>query len=130
MGGMIKAIEQGFPQKEIAEASYLYQKQLDAGEKTVVGVNRYTEGDDHQVQLLRIGPEVERAQLDRLRRTRAERDAARFDAALRSLEDAARADENLMPHILEAVRAYASVQEICDTLKKVFGIYRESQVQL
>jgi methylmalonyl-CoA mutase N-terminal domain/subunit len=130
MGGMIEAIEQGFPQKEIAEASYLYQKQLDEGEKTVVGVNRYIEGDDHQVQLLRIGPEVERAQLERLRRTRAQRDAARFDAALRRLEDAARTDDNLMPHIFEAVRAYASVQEICDTLKKVFGIYRESQVQL
>ena len=119
MGGMIKAIEQGFPQKEIAEAAYHYQKQVDDGEKTVVGVNRYTEGDDHAVNLLRIGPEVERAQLDRLRRTRAERDAARFDKSLRDLEAAARNDENLMPHILEAVRAYGSVQEICDTLKNV-----------
>jgi len=130
MGGMIKAIEQGFPQKEIADAAYHYQRQVDDGEKTVVGVNRYTEGDDHAVNLLRIGPEVERAQLERLRRTRAERDAARFEKSLRDLEAAARNDDNLMPHILEAVRAYASVQEICDTLKNVFGIYRESQVQL
>ncbi len=130
MGGMIKAIELGFPQKEIAEAAYLYQRQIDDREKTVVGVNRYTEGDDHQVNLLRIGPEVERSQRERLRRTRAERDAARHEGALQKLEAASRIEENLMPHIIEAVRAYASVQEICDTLKKVFGVYRESQVQL
>jgi methylmalonyl-CoA mutase N-terminal domain/subunit len=130
MGGMIKAIEQGFPQKEIAEAAYHYQLQIDDGDKTVVGVNRYTEGDDHAVDLLRIGPEVERSQLERLRRTRAERDPARFEGALCDLEAAARSNENLMPHILDAVRAYGSVQEICDTLKKVFGVYRESQVQL
>jgi methylmalonyl-CoA mutase N-terminal domain/subunit len=130
MGGMIKAIELGFPQKEIAEAAYLYQRQIDDQEKIVVGVNRYTEGDDHKVNLLRIGPEVERSQRERLRRTRADRDTARHEVALQKLEAASRSEENLMPHILEAVHAYASVQEICDTLKKAFGVYRESQVQL
>jgi methylmalonyl-CoA mutase N-terminal domain/subunit len=130
MGGMVRAIERGFPQKEIAEAAYRYQQQIDDGTKSVVGVNRHAEGDDHEVSLLRIGPDVERAQLDRLRRTRAGRDAARHVAALGALEAAARTEENLMPHILEAVRAYASVQEICDALKRVFGVYRETQVQL
>ncbi len=130
MGGMIAAIEQGFPQREIAEASYRYQQQIDSGEKTVVGVNRYTEGGRMEVPLLRIGPEVEINQLDRLRSVRASRDAARNARALAALEAAARSDDNLMPPILEAVKSYASVQEICDTLKPVFGVYREGQVHL
>jgi methylmalonyl-CoA mutase N-terminal domain/subunit len=132
MGGMVKAIEEGFPQREIADASYRYQSQIDQREKTVVGVNRYTEqsAGGPTMPLLRIGPEVESAQLERLKTTRAGRDADRFATALDRLEDAARSGDNLMPHILEAVRAYASVQEISDRLKPVFGEYRESQVQL
>ncbi|MFQ5876105.1 MAG: methylmalonyl-CoA mutase [Acidobacteriota bacterium] len=130
MGGMIAAIEDGFPQREIADAAFRYQAQVDSGRRTVVGVNRYVEGDDRQVPLLRIGPEVERVQVDRLRRTRAERDAARHARALGALEADARGEENLMPAILEAVRSYASVGEICNTLKKVFGGYRERTVAL
>jgi methylmalonyl-CoA mutase N-terminal domain/subunit len=130
MGGMIAAIEQGFPQREIAEASYRYQQQIDRGEKTVVGVNRYTEGGRMEVPLLRIGPEIERDQLERLRRVRASRDANRHARALGALEATARSNENLMPPILEAVKSYASVQEICDRLKPVFGVYREGQVHL
>ena len=130
MGGMIAAIEQGFPQREIAEASYHYQSQIDSHEKTVVGVNQYTEGTPPPMPLLRIGPEVEEDQLRRLRRTRETRDTDRMVRALRDLETAARGPENVMPHILGAVRAYASVQEICETLKKVFGMYREGQVHL
>ncbi len=132
MGGMVKAIEEGFPQREIADASYRYQSQIDQREKTVVGVNRYTEesAGGPTMPLLRIGPEVETAQLKRLKTTRAGRDAKRYATALGRLEDAARSGDNLMPPILEAVRAYASVQEISDRLKPVFGEYRESQVQL
>jgi methylmalonyl-CoA mutase, N-terminal domain len=130
MGGMVAAIEQGFPQREIAEAAYRYQRQLDTGEKTLVGVNRYTEGSGPPPELLRIGAEVETAQLQRLRRVRAERDGARHARALAALGAAAGSSENLMPHVLEAVRAYASVQEICDTLKRVFGVYREGAVHL
>ena len=107
MGGMINAIEEGFPQREIAEASYHYQQQIDSGDKTVVGVNRYSEGDDHPVPLLRIGPEVERSQLDRLRSTREKREDTRHAKALRELVEAARSNASIMPHILEAVRAYA-----------------------
>jgi methylmalonyl-CoA mutase N-terminal domain/subunit len=130
MGGIVPAIEEGFPQREIAEASYRYQRQVDGGEKTVVGVNRYPEGDDGRPSLLRIGPEVEAGQVERLRRTRAERDGARHARALAALVAAARSNANLMPAILEAVLAYASVGEICDALKTVFGSYREGRVQL
>ncbi|MEK7799417.1 MAG: methylmalonyl-CoA mutase family protein [Acidobacteriota bacterium] len=130
MGGIVPAIEQGFPQREIAEASYLYQRQVDHAEKIVVGVNRYVEGDTMKAPLLKIGPEVERAQVDRLLSVRAGRDGQRHARALRRLEEAARAKTNLMEAILEAVRAYASVGEICDVLKKVFSTYQEGRVHL
>jgi methylmalonyl-CoA mutase N-terminal domain/subunit len=130
MGGMVAAIERGYPQREIAEAAYRYQRQLDTGEKTLVGVNKYTEGNGPPPSLLRIDPGVEPAQLERLRRVRRERDQGRHARALQALEAAARSDDNVVPHVLEAVRAYASVQEIADTLKKVFGAYREGAVSL
>jgi methylmalonyl-CoA mutase, N-terminal domain len=130
MGGMVAAIERGYPQREIADAAYRYQRQLDTGEKTLVGVNKYTEGNGPPPALLRIDPGVERAQLERLGRVRRERDQGRHARALQALEAAARSDDNVVPHVLEAVRAYASVQEIADTLKKVFGAYREGAVSL
>jgi len=130
MGGMVSAIERGFPQREIAEAAYRYQRQLDSGEKTLVGVNKHTEGSGPPPPLLRIDHEVERAQLDRLRRVRRERDQGRHARSLAALETAARSDENVVPHVFEAVRAYASVQEISDALKNVFGTYREGAVTL
>jgi methylmalonyl-CoA mutase N-terminal domain/subunit len=126
----VAAIERGYPQREIAEAAYRYQRQLDTGEKTLVGVNKYTEGNGPPPSLLRIDPGVEPAQLERLRRVRRERDQGRHARALQALEAAARSDDNVVPHVLEAVRAYASVQEIADTLKKVFGAYREGAVSL
>jgi methylmalonyl-CoA mutase N-terminal domain/subunit len=130
MGGMIPAIEQGFPQREIAEASYRYQSQIDSGEKTVVGVNRYTEGTGPPPELLHIGLEVETGQRTRLAAVRRRRDAAACSGALERLAQAARGETNLMPRVLDAVRAYASVQEICDTLKPAFGLYREGKVAL
>ncbi len=130
MGGIVPAIEQGFPQREIAEASYLYQKQVDSGEKVVVGVNRFTEGDTMKAPLLKIGAEVESGQVERLRAVRASRDRPRHARALEALEGAARTGANLMPGILDAVRAYASVGEICGTLQKVFGTYSEGRVPL
>jgi methylmalonyl-CoA mutase N-terminal domain/subunit len=130
LGGMVAAIEQGFPQREIADASYRYQRQLDSGEKTLVGVNKYTEGNGPPPALLRIGADVEAAQKTRLARRRAGRDAGRLRRALGDLERAAREDTNLMAPVLEAVRAYASVQEICETLRPVFGTYTEGTVPL
>ena len=130
MGGMVSAIEAGFPQKEIADASFTYQRHVDSGERTVVGVNRYHEGEDPGLPLLRIGSEVETEQVERLRRTRDERSPDRHARSLRDLETAARGTANLIPAMLSAVRAYASVGEICGTLKKVFGEYRERTVAL
>jgi methylmalonyl-CoA mutase N-terminal domain/subunit len=130
LGGMIPAIEQGFPQREIAEASYRYQSQVDSGEKTLVGVNRYTEGNGPPPELLQIDQEVERAQRARLAAVKTRRDARTCAAALERLPQAAAGSANLMPHVLDAVRAYASVQEICDALKPVFGLYREGKVAL
>jgi methylmalonyl-CoA mutase N-terminal domain/subunit len=127
MGGIVKAIEAAYPQREIAEAAYIYQRQVDRKEKIVVGVNRYTEGDTQRIPLLKIGPEVEREQGGRLTRTREGRDRARWSRALAALEETAGSRDNLMPAILEAVRAYATVGEICETMRKVFGTYRESR---
>ena len=130
LGGMIAAIQEGFPQREIADASFRYQRQLDTGEKTLVGVNRYTEGNGPPPQLLRIDPTVEPTQRAGLAAVRARRDGSRHRRALEALEAAARTTENVVPHVLEAVRAYATVQEICETLRRVFGSYREGTVPL
>jgi methylmalonyl-CoA mutase N-terminal domain/subunit len=131
MGGIVNAIEAGFPQREIAEASYHYQMQVDSVEKTIVGVNKYAAPagqDDHQIPILRIAMSVEHDQVESLLRLRRERDNARVERALSALERAAAGTDNLMPHILEAVRGYATVGEICARMKRVFGEYREQPV--
>jgi methylmalonyl-CoA mutase N-terminal domain/subunit len=128
LGGMIAAIEAGFPQREIAEASYRYQREVDRGIKTIVGVNRYRLTDEPRPEILRIDSEIEREQVERLRATRAARDGARHACALAALADAARGTDNLMPFVLEAVRARASVGEISACLVPVFGSYREASV--
>ena len=127
MGGIVAAIEQGFPQREIAEASFRYQQQLERGEKVMVGVNRFQEGANEPVEILKISPGVERAQIRQLRSVRRRRDAAAHREALEALRAAARSGANLMPPILDAVVAYASVGEICGTMKTVFGEYREEK---
>jgi methylmalonyl-CoA mutase N-terminal domain/subunit len=124
MGGIIPAIEAGYPQREIADAAYRYQIQVEQGEKTIVGVNRYRVPEDSRIELLRIEERVEREQIENLRRVRKERDNAQVRQCLDRLEKAAQGQENLMPFILEAVRAYASLGEICDTFREVFGEYK------
>jgi methylmalonyl-CoA mutase N-terminal domain/subunit len=128
MGGMIAAIERGFPQKEIADASYHYQRQVDTGEKTIVGVNKHTIADERRTEILKIGEEVERAQLARLARVRAERDETRLKNALDALARAAVSGENLIPFMLECVRDYGTVQELSQALVPAFGTYREVSV--
>ncbi len=128
MGGMLRAIESGFVQREIQQAAYEYQQGIERGERVVVGVNRYTEDAGSPVQVLRIDPEIERAQVARLRQLRARRDAERVAGTLRQVEETARSDRNLLPAILEAVKAYATVGEISDALRRVFGEYQESVV--
>jgi methylmalonyl-CoA mutase N-terminal domain/subunit len=128
MGGIVAAIERAFPQKEIADAAYRYQIQVDSSEKTIVGVNKHVMEEERRPEILKIDPAVERDQIARLEKVRAGRDAARHARAIEALTDAARGSANLMPCILEAVRAYASVGEICTALKSVFGEYREQSV--
>jgi len=128
LGGIVRAIETGFPQKEIADASYRYQRQVDSGVKTVVGVNRYVQKDEQRPELLRIGDEVERGQLDRLSRVKRERDNESVKHCLDQVVHAAENNENLLPPMLDAVRAYASVGEVCSALIPVFGTYRETSV--
>jgi methylmalonyl-CoA mutase N-terminal domain/subunit len=127
MGGMLRAVEEGFPQAEIADAAYVQSRALEDGEHQIVGVTRYVDRDEElSVPLLEITPDMERRHLDRLARVRAERDAdAHARAVTRLQEEAARPAVNLMPAIVEAVEAYATVGEMCGVLRGVFGEYRE-----
>ena len=125
MGGILKAIDVGFPQKEIADAAYNYQRQVDEGEKTIVGVNKYQMDETLKVDLLTIDPVVERRQVERLTKIKESRDAAKVEACLKAIEAASRGTDNLMPHLIEAVKAHVSVQEICDCWRKVYGRYTD-----
>ncbi len=127
LGGMVEAIKTGFPQREIADAAFRYQQEVESGERKVVGVNAYTEGDDNATPILRIDPKSEREQVSRVQAMRERRDAARASDALERLERAAREpDENLMPYLLEAARAQATEGEMVEALQCVFGTYTES----
>ncbi len=125
MGGTLAAIERGFQQREIQEAAYRVQRAIDTGDQVVVGVNRFTDDEPATPPTHRIDPEGERRQIDRVRTVRAERSAERWAAAMDELERVAVADGNLMPPILEAVRAYATVGEISDRLRVAWGEHRE-----
>ncbi len=125
-GGVLACIEQGFFQREIADAAFRYQQQLDSGDRLVVGVNAFTSTEEDDPELLRIGPEVEEEQLGTLRRLREGRDSTSVSLALERLQEAARGSENLMPRILDSCRALATEGEIIAALQEVFGTYRES----
>ncbi|MGC8764082.1 MAG: acyl-CoA mutase large subunit family protein [Acidobacteriota bacterium] len=128
MGGIVRAIEQGYPQREIADAAYHYQKQVESGQKTIVGVNKYVMEEETPIPLLRIPPEVEERQKARLREVKRTRDEKAVLSALRTLTAKARTSENLMPAILDCVRAYCTLEETCNAMKEVFGEYRETSV--
>jgi methylmalonyl-CoA mutase N-terminal domain/subunit len=126
MGGMLRAIETGYVQREIQESAYRYQKAVETQEQVVVGVNRFQIEEEEQVSVLRIDPALEQAQVERVRALRARRDAQLTTEALNRLEQAAKTDENLLPRILACVEAYATVGEISNTLRSVWGEYRET----
>ena len=128
MGGMIRAIEQGFPMREISDASARYQRELEENKRYMVNVNVYEPQDEQDVELHRVDPEVSQGQIDRLKALKERRDNDEVGRCLEKLKRAARDDENTMYPILDAVRAYATVQEISDALKEVFGDYRETPV--
>jgi methylmalonyl-CoA mutase N-terminal domain/subunit len=129
LGGVIPAIEQNFQQREIAEASFTYQSEVERGERVVVGVNRYELEEEQPIELLRIDPALEQKQIERVQAVRASRDSAAAEAALAQLkEDAARDDRNLMEPIMAASRAYVTMGEMCDALREVWGTWRETPV--
>ncbi len=125
LGGVLPAIEQGFIQQEIADAAYEYQKAVDKGDRIVVGVNRYNTGEPMEIELLKIDPEVEKKQLERLQKLKERRDGVKVAGSLESLKKSAASSDNLIPLILEAVRCYATEGEIVSALKDVFGEYKE-----
>ena len=126
MGGMLRAIETGYVQREIQESAYRYQRAIESQEEVVVGVNRFQLEDEPQVPLLRIDPALEQAQVARVRALRERRDAQAVTATLAALEQAASTTENLLPKILTCVESYATIGEISNTLRRVWGEYRET----
>jgi methylmalonyl-CoA mutase, N-terminal domain len=128
LGGMLKAIERGYVQQEIQNAAYEFQQAVDREGSIVVGVNRFTIEEEREVPIQRIDPSLEPRQVERVRALRSRRDKRSWESALTGIEDAARSGENLMPRIITAVDAYATVGEISDTMRKVFGEYKETVV--
>ncbi len=129
LGGMVEAVKRGFPQREIADAAFRYQQEVEAGVRKLVGINAYTEGDDLDTDILRIDPAFETEQVDRLRGVREQRDADAVARTLGSLTEAAAVpDHNLMPLLIEAARAHVTEGEIVTALQTVFGSYREAPV--
>jgi len=128
LGGMVEAVKRGFPQREIADAAYELQTEIDSGRRIVVGVNRYTEGGDGTTELLRIDPSLERQQIDRVQAIRADRDTQTVERVLGEIKQAGAGERNLMPLLLEAARAHITEGEIVQALQEVWGDYREQPV--
>ncbi len=128
MGGIIHAVERGYPQKEIADSAYRFQMQVEEGRRVIVGVNRFGGEEEISIPVLKIDPEIERRQIERVRAVRQRRDAARWEQAMKALRDGCRRDKNLVPYVLDAVRAYATLGEISDVFREAFGVYREPAV--
>jgi len=129
LGGMVQAIKENFPQREIAEASYRYQSEVEAKQRIVVGVNRYVQEDEQQIAILKIDPALEDEQVARVQALKAKRDSAKVEQRLAELKSAA-ADEskNLMPVIVDAARDYVTMGEMCDAWREVWGVWRETPV--
>jgi methylmalonyl-CoA mutase N-terminal domain/subunit len=128
LGGMVEAVKRGFPQREIADAAYELQREIDRGDRVVVGVNDYREGDEQPLEILRIDPALERKQIDRVQAVRARRSSEPVEQALTELKAAAAGDGNLMPNLLTCARVHASEGEIVEALQEVFGTYTETPV--
>ena len=128
MGGMVEAIERGYPQKEIAESAYRFQQAVEAREKIIVGVNAYVAEGDHPFEILYIDESAAERQLAKLDALKKTRDGAAVDRALAALKAGARTNASTMPLLLDAVRAYATIGEMCDALREVWGEYEETPI--
>jgi methylmalonyl-CoA mutase N-terminal domain/subunit len=126
MGGMLKAIENGFPQREIQEAAFQYQKAVETNDAVVVGVNKFQIEENTTIPIHKVDEKIERGQIERLRALREKRDQSKAENALVKLEEAATGTENLLPKILDCVENYVTVGEISHRLRKVWGEYREA----
>jgi methylmalonyl-CoA mutase N-terminal domain/subunit len=125
MGGIIRAVEEGYPQKEIGESAYRFQREVEEEKRLIVGVNAFESDQQGSVEILKIDDQVAESQIARLRKVKAERDPRAVERALGKVEAAARGTDNLMPPVLEAVKAYATLGEVSDVFRKVWGQYRE-----
>jgi methylmalonyl-CoA mutase N-terminal domain/subunit len=125
LGGIVRAVEMGYPQKEIAESAYRFQQAIEEGRETIVGINRFVTEDTGKIPTLKIEQEVESAQIESIKKVRQNRDAQRCTEALQAVRGACSSADNLMPVILEAVRAQATVGEICQCFRDVFGEYHD-----
>jgi Methylmalonyl-CoA mutase, N-terminal domain/subunit len=129
LGGVVSAIKENFFQREIADASYVYQSEVEAEQRIVVGVNRYQLEDEAPIDIHRVDPALEDQQIARVRALKAGRNSAAVEAALTRLkEDAAHDDRNLMPPIVDAAKAYVTMGEMCDALREVWGVWKETPV--
>ena len=128
LGGVVPAIKENFFQREIAEASFRYQSEVEAKQRIIVGVNRYQQEQDSELEILRIDPALEQKQIERVKALRAKRDSARVEETLAALKRGAGGNENLMPLIVDASRAYVTMGEMCDALREVWGVWRETPV--
>jgi methylmalonyl-CoA mutase N-terminal domain/subunit len=128
MGGMLVAVEKGYVQKEIHESAYTYQKQIENGERLIVGVNSFKTDEKVQVKILKVSPEIEKRQVERLRKLKSERDNSEVKNALENLGKVAEGNKNTMPAILRAVKAYATLGEICNVFRSVFGEYKAPNI--
>jgi len=128
MGGVVAAIEGGYLQREIADAAFRYQREIDTGERVIVGVNDYVVDEPIEVPILQMDPEGEARQIARLNELRRERDGHEAARCLKLLESACRDSENVMPYLLDAVNAYCTLGEMCDVMREVFGVYQEDSL--
>jgi methylmalonyl-CoA mutase N-terminal domain/subunit len=128
LGGAVRCIEEGVFDRELSEAAYRYQRQIETKDRILVGLNEYKSADEQPIPVFTGNPEMERRQIARLNELRQKRDSALVSKTLANLADAARANQNLLPPLIETVKAYATTGEICDTLRVVYGVYEPSQV--
>ena len=124
-GGMVEAVERGYPQREIAASAYRLQRQVESGEKTVVGVNIYEQDEQPDIPTLRVDESIQKEQIESLAKVKAERDDTRVSGALAAIADACRGDRNVMPSIIDAAKAYCTEQEICDVFRDVYGQHQD-----
>ncbi|MCK5560368.1 MAG: methylmalonyl-CoA mutase, partial [Thermoplasmata archaeon] len=128
MGGMLHAIDQGWVQREIHDSAYTYQKEIEADDRVIVGVNDYKIDEPTNVDILKVPPELEHKQLGKLTTLKKERDGAKVQESLETIRKTAQGDANLMPVIVEAVKAYATLGEICNVFRDEFGVYRAPDI--